>query len=78
MKEIIVSLSVVGWLLVIFGLMIFGAVASYNNDENKYNDGVCTVCEGHYHFVTADRGHYYYQCDKCESIIELNRLMNKN
>jgi hypothetical protein len=76
--KIIAPLSVIGSLLLIFGLMIFVIVANYNNDENKYNNGVCTVCEGHYHFVAADRGYYYYHCDKCESVIEVRHLMNKN
>lgn len=76
--SILASLSVVVALLLIFGLMVFIAVTNYNKDENKYNNGVCSVCEGHYHFVAVDRGYYYYQCDNCESVIEVRHLMKKD
>ena len=73
-----VALSIIGSLFLVFVLMIFVINTNYNNDENKYNNGVCTTCEGHYHFVAANHGYYYYQCDKCESVIEVRHLMNKN
>lgn len=73
-----VALSIIGSLFLVFVLFVFIASSNYNNDENKYNNGVCTVCEGHYHLAAVSHGYYYYQCDKCESIIKVRHLIGEN
>lgn len=51
-------------------------------DSNKWNDGICSYCGGHYAFVQAV-GHrystdYLYKCDKCGHIIEIGHYYEEN
>ena len=61
--------------VIIIGLAYLGVIAQHKENESIYNNGVCTNCGGHYEFVSASRHkqttYYYYQCDNCEKIIEL-------
>lgn len=47
-------------------------------DARKYNDGICTLCGGHYEFSGASgRGiskFYYYTCADCDHTIQVESL----
>ena len=48
-----------------------------SNSKNNYNNGICSLCDGHYVFHQAV-GHaystrYIYKCDKCGNLIEVSR-----
>ena len=46
-------------------------------EKSDYNNGICSLCDGHYVFHQAV-GHayftrYIYKCDKCGNLIEVSR-----
>jgi len=60
-------------LLLIFLCLIINSCQSIN----LYNDGICSICGGHYEYSNAV-GHkyitnYIYICDKCGRSIEVDR-----
>jgi len=64
----------------VFWVLISGAFALEDNYDNEmWNNGVCSVCEGEYTFSGATKyrtsHHYYYTCDDCGHTIEINQLM---
>ena len=64
----------------VFWVLISGAFALEDNYDNEmWNNGVCSVCEGEYNFSGATKyhtsHHYYYTCDDCGHTIEINQLM---
>lgn len=76
-------LKAVMWLMltIILGLSIALSIryAGAKKDEQKYNGGICTECGGHYIYQQAI-GHqvdtdYIYICDKCGSMIELDKYI---
>lgn len=76
-KRIVVGLLVA----VSFGL--FCACAMFGEakaDDTKWNNGICTECNGNYKFNGASKttttDYYYYTCDKCDYTIELKSLKN--
>lgn len=48
-------------------------------DNEMWNGGICSVCEGEYNFSGASESrtshHYYYTCDDCGHTIKINQLM---
>lgn len=63
-----------------FWVLISGAFALEDNYDNEmWNNGICSVCEGEYNFSGATEyrtsHHYYYTCDDCGHTIEINQLM---
>ena len=63
-----------------FWLAISGAMYAEDKWDNEmWNNGVCSVCEGEYNFNGATKyrtsHHYYYTCDDCGHTIEINQLM---
>ena len=63
-----------------FWVLISGAFALEDNYDNEmWNNGICSVCEGEYNFSGATKyrtsHHYYYTCDDCGHTIEINQLM---
>ena len=64
----------------VFWVLISGAFALEDKWDNEmWNNGICSVCEGDYTFSSATKyrtsHHYYYTCDDCGHTIELNSLM---
>ena len=62
-----------------FWLLISGAMYAESKWDNEmWNDGICSECEGEYHFSGATKyrtsHHYYYTCEDCDHTIELNSL----
>lgn len=47
-------------------------------DHDTWNNGICSVCEGEYHFSGATKyrtsDYYFYTCEDCGHTIELNSL----
>lgn len=47
------------------------------NQRKIWNDGICVQCGGQMEFINASRiragtTYYYFQCEDCRKIIELN------
>ena len=64
----------------LFWLAISGAMYAEDEWDNEmWNNGICSVCEGEYNFSGATKyrtsHHYYYTCDDCGHTIEINQLM---
>lgn len=68
-----------------YGLLILVAIVllifSMCTSTISYNDGVCSVCGGHYEFIQAI-GHkhttsYLYICDQCGNKIEVSQYFGK-
>ena len=61
-----------------------GALCSFiyyvNDIANEYvwNNGVCMECDGKLEFINASHtkynNRYYYKCDNCDNVIELDHL----
>ena len=63
-----------------FWLAISSAMYAEDKWDNEmWNNGICSVCEGEYTFSSATKyrtsHHYYYTCDDCGHTIEINQLM---
>lgn len=76
-QEIFASILVISSLLFCMGIIVFAAISTYNEDENEYNNGICSRCGGHYHLAATDHGKFFYQCDECEFIIKIGHLINE-
>lgn len=73
---------------VILSLVLATAVGgviqfNFNRDIKKWNNGICTNCNGTYEFTTATKSYnnyrsYYYTCENCGKTIETMHLMEKN
>ena len=64
----------------LFWLAISGVMYAEDKQDNEmWNNGICSVCEGDYNFSGATKyrtsHHYYYTCDDCGHTIEVNQLM---
>ena len=64
----------------LFWFAVSGAVYAQDKWDNEmWNNGICSVCEGEYNFSGATQyrtsHHYYYTCENCDHTIELNSLM---
>lgn len=72
------------WLTaVITGIIISGIfTASYNYDVKQFNNGYCPTCEEPWRFAGATQDKstttYYWTCDDCGAIIELNHIPTKS
>lgn len=72
------------WLTAILTGAIIGGIftASYNYDVKQFNNGYCPTCEEPWRFAGATRDKstttYYWTCDNCGAIIELNHLPAKS
>ena len=63
-----------------FWVLFSGGMYAENKWDNEaWNNGICSVCEGEYNFSGATKyrtSHsYYYTCDDCGHTIETNSLM---
>lgn len=85
MKEFIKDIiKAFAWLLlivVILGIICFFEIKDAEYQEERWNDGICEKCGGHYHLVTAytkgrqsDPVYYIYECDECGNKLELKNL----
>jgi hypothetical protein len=64
----------------LFWLAICGVMYAEDKWDNEmWNNGICSMCEGEYNFSGATKyrtsHHYYYTCENCDHTIELNSLM---
>lgn len=65
---------------VAFGFAMTGIMwAEDAHNRNIYNNGICSLCSGEYHFSGGSEyrtSHtYYYTCESCGHTIETNSLM---
>ena len=80
-KDIIIA---VAWFLVIaalLGILALIEIKDKEYQEERWNNGICEKCGGHYHLVTAyTKGrngsvtYYIYECDECGHKLELRDL----
>ena len=60
----------------------FAFMYHVNDVANDYvwNNGICTECEGKMEFTSASHtkynNRYYYKCNDCGNVIELDHLYN--
>lgn len=75
---LIIMISII---IIIIGIAYMGASVERSFDNEKYNNGECYYCEhGHYELINVQRGtlgeiYYFYKCNNCNIIIELNSNM---
>ena len=65
-------------LLIAYGIVAFVIsmpVIEVQNAIIHWNNGICENCGGNYKFAGADRGSYYYSCEKCNHTIKTYSLM---
>lgn len=65
--------------LLIGAIILGGLYLSYENDAQKYNNGICTVCGGEYKFSGAagrTGKTYYYTCETCDHTISTQSIQN--
>ena len=85
MKEFVKdTIKVLAWVLlivVILGIICFFEIKDKEYQEERWNNGICEKCGGHYHLVTAyTKGkdgyntYYIYECDECGHKLELRNL----
>ena len=55
--------------------MIFGKTVKPEVLSKEYNNGICQVCGGNYHFSGGNRFNYFYTCDNCDHTIETLNIM---
>ena len=73
-----------GWLIAVLTGAIIGGIftASYNYDVKQFNNGYCPTCEEPWRFAGATQDKstttYYWTCDNCGAVIELNHLPAKS
>ncbi len=78
MRDFIVGLlEVIGIVVIITAVAYIGTSIEKASDNEKYNNGECYYCEhGHYELINVQRQHgniyYFYKCNNCNIIIELN------
>lgn len=71
----------IGIIIVIVGIAYVGASIERALDNEIYNNGECYYCgHGHYELINVQRStfgsiHYFYKCNSCNAIIELNANM---
>ena len=63
--------------IVISFALVYTIQGQHQGDLKRYNNGVCTECQGTLEFVTASKSRwgdttYYYQCDQCGRILEFD------
>jgi len=86
MKEFIKILTellikTIGIIILIVGIAYMCASVERGFDNEKYNNGECYYCgHGHYELINVQRGtlgeiYYFYKCNNCNVIIELNSNM---
>lgn len=86
MRNFIIALiEVLGKLIGIIAIIIvvayIGVSVEKASDDKIYNNGECYYCEhGHYELINVQRGkqgrmYYFYKCNNCNIIIELNSNM---
>lgn len=70
-------------ILIAIAVGIFLAFMYHINDnanEKMWNNGICTECEGEMEFTSASHtkynNRYYYKCNDCGNVIELDNLYN--
>jgi hypothetical protein len=68
-------------LIIIFGLVIFGANLEYKRDESCWNDNICTECETKNCYILEAAFHtmnngteYIYRCKNCNHVIKIHQL----
>ena len=59
-------------------LFSFMYYVNYIANEKVWNNGVCVECDGKLEFINASHtkynNRYYYKCDNCGNVIELDHL----
>ncbi len=85
MKEFIKDIiKAFAWLLLIvliLSIICFFEIKDAEYQEERWNNGICEKCGGHYHLVTAytkgkdgSTTYYIYECDECGNKLELRNL----
>lgn len=74
---LIIMISII---LLITTVAYIGTSIEKASDNKKYNNGECYYCgHGHYELINVQREHgniyYFYKCNNCNVIIELNSNM---
>ena len=77
-KQIITMILISG--LIGTGLA-FLLSTEHKTEDKTWNNGICTECSGNMELisVTATKSNnktYYYKCDNCGNVIELDHLYN--
>ena len=77
MKRLI---GVILFLAALVGVMYFGLRYETIVSREVYNDGVCSVCGGDYHFQSSVHYHngadrFYYSCEDCGHTIMTYHIM---
>ena len=65
-------------ILIAIAFGIFWAFMSYTRhigNEKLWNNGICVACGGKMEFISASHN-YYYKCNDCGNVIELDHLYN--
>lgn len=79
MVEFLIIMTVI--ITFIVGVAYIGASIERTLDNETYNNGECYYCgHGHYELLNVQKGtlsdlNYFYKCDNCNAIIELNSNM---
>lgn len=85
MKEFVKdTIKVLAWVLlivVILGIICLFEIKDAEYQEERWNNGICENCGGHYHLVTAytkgkysEVTYYVYECDECGNKLKLKNL----
>jgi hypothetical protein len=88
MKRVLVSIVTILVITVVTIGVLFGAAFGIHtwtvrDTERAFNNGVCNVCEvGTYEFANASEDTkgditYFYKCDECNHIIDLEMQIIK-
>lgn len=80
-KTIVKNIATIIIAVAIGCLSGFALMSESNADDKAWNNGYCTQCRNPYRFVNADRSfsttHYYWSCDNCGKVIELQNNYSK-
>ncbi len=69
----LIIVSLFGFVLIMATAVLRATKPQAFSDE--YNNGICQICGGNYHFSGGNNYVYFYTCDNCDHTIETLNIM---